>query len=164
MSMVKDAVISECGKYRYLLLRHWGDCMLPVLTWIMLNPSTADATIDDPTIRRCISFSKAWGYGGLHVVNLFALRATDPRELLQTIDPVGPENDKYVLMACRDTNIVAAWGNHGMLLYRDIAVKHLLKGRSLLSLGETKNRNPKHPLYLSEKTTLIPYPASPEEK
>ena len=95
--MKSDAVISDCGKYRYRLTRKWGygrPC-----GFIMLNPSTADALHDDPTIRRCVGFAKAWGCGALIVVNLFAVRATSPREMMRADDPVGPENKEHVQRA-----------------------------------------------------------------
>lgn len=88
------AGISECGTYRYWLCREWSPG-LDSLVWLMLNPSTADATQDDPTIRRCMGFARRWGYGGITVVNLYAYRATNPRDLLTAADPVGPENDRY---------------------------------------------------------------------
>ena len=86
------AAFSPDRRYRYTLRRQWDDA-LPYCLFVMLNPSTADATQDDPTIRRCIGFTKAWGFGGLLVGNLFALRSTDPAALYHADDPVGPEND-----------------------------------------------------------------------
>jgi hypothetical protein len=94
----RSAVISPCGRYRYRLDRRWADG--PSIAWIMLNPSTADSNTDDPTIRRIRAFSQAWGFGALTVVNLYAWRATDPRDLWQAPGPVGPENDAYLVEAC----------------------------------------------------------------
>lgn len=141
------ARLSEDGVYRYELTRRWGGG--PMATWIMLNPSTADATLDDQTIRRCRGFSKTWGMGGLLVVNLFALRATDPRALRTAADPVGPENDDAIHDAVvRSRVVIAAWGTHGGLLDRERHVIDLLEqvGREPLVLGLTKNGHPRHPL------------------
>ncbi len=97
--MTGSAVLSECARYRYRLDRAWerDDHGLGTVTWVMLNPSTADADVDDPTIRRCIGFSKAWGYNALTVVNLFAWRATSPRDLCAVEDPVGPDNEAHLI-------------------------------------------------------------------
>lgn len=116
----------------------------------MLNPSTADERSDDPTIRRCIGFARDWGYGGVEIVNLFALRATDPRELRDAGDPVGPRNDAYVVRTAeRSALVVLAWGSHGGLRARDTQVLALLSPRArLLALGWTRARKPRHPLYL----------------
>jgi hypothetical protein len=92
--MTATAVLSDCGTYRYRLGRRWAEG--PVDVWIMLNPSTADATVDDRTIRRCMEFSRRWGAGALVVGNLFALRATDPAELVRHPDPIGPDNDEHL--------------------------------------------------------------------
>ena len=116
----------------------------------MLNPSTADESSDDPTIRRCIGFARAWAYGGLEVVNLFALRATDPRELRVAADPIGGLNDAYLLdAAARATAMVIAWGAHGVFRSRGAAALTLLSPRArLLALGWTNSGEPRHPLYL----------------
>src|SRR5262245_13227298 len=107
-----SAELSPCGRYRYALTRTWGDPK-KVVCWVMLNPSTADADQDDPTIRRCLGFSRAWGAGGLVVVNLFALRATDPDQLRIAADPVGPDNDSHLSTAAFGRLVVAAWGARG---------------------------------------------------
>ncbi len=86
------------GAYRYSLWREW-DSRRPIVAFVMLNPSTADAAKDDPTIRRCASFARSWGYGSLEVVNLFAYRASEPKRLRQTPDPIGPANDDYLVDA-----------------------------------------------------------------
>lgn len=145
------AMISDCGLYRYRLMRVW-DTSLPLLEWIMLNPSTADASFDDPTIRRCIGFAKLWGYGGIVVHNLYALRATNPQVLLNySGDAIGPDNHWYLSHSIADCTIVA-WGAHvagrtrvadGLRIYRE----------RLLCLGTTASGAPKHPLYVPSKTT-----------
>jgi hypothetical protein len=118
----------------------------------MLNPSTADAEKLDPTIRRCLRFSQAWGYGGMAVVNLFALRATNPRALYQSEDPVGPENLRYLQEATGGAGgVVAAWGAHGAYRGQGKVVHDLLFGSSgamAYHLGLTQGGQPRHPLYL----------------
>src|SRR5262245_2005621 len=94
----QGAVLSACGKYRYLLRRHFGSSH-KIATVIMLNPSTADATMDDNTMRRCMGFARQWGCGRLQVVNLFALRSRDPKAIKQTVDPVGPANESHIRQA-----------------------------------------------------------------
>ncbi len=149
------AVLSPCGRYRYHLRRQWGEG-LSVL-FIMLNPSTADATVDDPTIRRCIGFATSWGCGALEVVNLFGLRATDPKQLFTAADPVGPDNDRWIEQAAlRHEIIVAGWGSTvadhrtrfpEALRTRDRVVEELI-GPRLCALDLTKGGEPRHPLYL----------------
>ena len=107
------AELSDCGLYRYLLTRTW-DAQCERVVFIGLNPSTADATEDDPTIRRIIGFARSWGYGGVDMLNLFAFRATDPSDLKAAVDPVGPKNDRYLAeYTSRSHATVAAWGVHG---------------------------------------------------
>jgi hypothetical protein len=116
----------------------------------MLNPSTADAVRDDPTIRRCIGFARRWGYGGVEVVNLFAFRASDPRALRGAPDPVGEKNDRHLASVARRVDaMVVAWGVHGALAARDREVLTLLsRWARLLALGWTRSGSPRHPLYL----------------
>lgn len=143
----RSAVFDSARIYRYTLERHWGDTKPAV--FVMLNPSTADAFTEDPTIRRCISFAKREGCGGLIVVNLFALRATDPRALYSHADPVGPLNDGIVYEAhYQGSPVIAAWGTHGALNGRDRAVCSLLEFCDLMALGVTKDGHPRHPLYV----------------
>jgi hypothetical protein len=126
----------------------------------MLNPSTADAEQDDPTIRRCIGFAKAWGFGGIAVRNIFALRATDPRELYKSDDPVGPGNDEAICdLAGLCPLIVAAWGVHGGLRNRGRQVCELLAGAGaeVVCLGVTKDGHPKHPLYVAADAERMPF-------
>jgi hypothetical protein len=143
--METGAEISVCGRYRYTLWRRWATG--PQVLFVGLNPSTADATLDDPTIRRCIGFAKAWGYGGLLMANLFAWRATDPRHMLAAADPVGPRNDQALLEVHGKAALtVAAWGAQGSFLGRELVVRSLLPHLHVLRL--TKGGHPGHPLYL----------------
>ena len=154
--MFKDAYISQDGLYRYWLIREWGAADKTVC-FIMLNPSTADATEDDPTIRRCIGFAKAWGYGRLVVVNLFALRSTDPAKLLAPGDPIGSENDFQIYCCAQDcAAVVCAWGAHPAARGRDAAVIRQVRMTSttLHYLKLTAGGAPSHPLYL--KSSLTP--------
>lgn len=115
----------------------------------MLNPSTADAEVNDPTIRRCIGFARDWGYGSLEVVNLFSYRATRPQQLKQASDPVGERTDEFILAASDRTELlVLAWGNWGTLLNRDRKVLELLGDRPYFCLSQNRSGQPGHPLYL----------------
>lgn len=146
-----SAIFSKCLCYRYVLRRTW-DSALPSVLFVGLNPSTADASVDDPTIRRCRRFAKDWGYGSLVMANLFAYRATKPSVLPHVEDPVGPRNNWWLTNLSRKINlIVAAWGVHGTLLARDVEV--LAKLSNVHCLGLTKKGFPKHPLYLSATVT-----------
>lgn len=152
-----SAVFSEDRVYRYRLEREW-DTVLPKLAWMMLNPSTADAEQDDPTIRRCIGFARDWGYGGIVVVNVYALRATDPRELARYPDPVGPENDREIVDVMSSYVNVAAWGTKA-LGDDSVQMSRLLREKRSLfpayCLGLTKGGHPRHPLYVRGDTTPI---------
>jgi hypothetical protein len=167
------ATISADGTYRYHLWREW-DAHKPRAIYVMLNPSTADGRHDDPTIRRCVGFAKGWGFGGIEVVNLYALRATDPREIRNYADPVGPDNDRHILNAvgeravypysielgdddyvrARHPILVCAWGARGHRSGRDTELHRLFKRRGVFthSIGElTPSGAPSHPLYLAGK-------------
>lgn len=159
--MQKTAVISDCGKYRYLLRRVWGDGKTCV--FVMLNPSTADDKVDDPTIRRCINFAKREGCGSLTVLNLYALRTKDPKVLKARGYPVGERNDNmfgvYAANAVGQPSLViAAWGAHArtwrvgqvMKMFHDADVP-------VYALGLTKDGSPRHPLYMASDTPLIPF-------
>jgi hypothetical protein len=144
------AMMSVCLKYRYSLVRLWEDGG-NIVNFVMLNPSTADATEDDPTIRRCVGFAKAWGHAGLVVTNLFALRSTDPNALKRSADPIGPDNDAVVLStAIGSAAVVCAWGVNGSLYGRDKIVSEMLRrsGVATKCLRLTKDGAPCHPLYL----------------
>jgi len=146
------AEFSHCGRYRYALKRRWSDD--PACMFLMLNPSTADANLPDPTITRCIGFAQRWGYGALLVGNIFALRSTDPKGL-RTLWPVGPLNNQWILkMAEESAIVVAAWGNHGTLFGRSGQVEILMSHFDLMCLGVTSSGEPKHPLYL--RSDLVP--------
>ena len=150
------ASFSECGKYRYVLGRRWRPDG-GIVAFVSLNPSTADETRDDPTVRRLIGFAKRWGYGGLRVVNVFAYRATQPTAILQADDPVGAENDGEIAGACREADrVVVCWGNHGEWFGRAAQVRQLLldSGFRLWCFGRTQHGHPKHPLYLPASTRL----------
>ncbi len=153
--IVRSAAISKDGVYRFSLNRQWGD--RGRIVWIMLNPSTADATVDDPTIRRCIGFTRDWGFGALTVVNLFPLRATDPAELRTHDEPkeILKMNLGYIESECgwsAPDHVICAWGTHGALLRRNKLVIDRLTalGVTLNVLGLTEDRHPKHPLYLKK--------------
>jgi hypothetical protein len=152
---VGAAVLDAEGRYRYVLRRRWAP--EETVLWIMLNPSTADATSDDPTIRRCRSFSRRWGYGALAVVNLFSYRSTDPKALRARAFTggrslvVGPETDAYIRReAAAARMIVAAWGTRGAFLGRGQVVLALLEeaGWAVHCLGTTRGGHPQHPLYV----------------
>lgn len=156
-----SAWFSGCRRYRYLLTRRRIVPGAPLATFVMLNPSTADAFEDDPTIRRCIGFARSWGLN-LRVVNLYGLRSTDPRELRRVDDPVGPHNDEHLADAAwcswaDNTPLVAAWGVHAKP-ERVAAVLALPHMDRLSALGVTKSGSPRHPLYLRGDSTLSPWP------
>lgn len=144
------------GAFRYTLWRTWTPG-LPVCGWIMLNPSTADATTDDPTVRRCVGYARAWGFGGIVVRNLFALRATNPAALLDAPDPVGPGNDVWLSRWDGVGRVVVAWGTgrwprrHG----RSTHVAALLAPLSPVCLRLAADGQPVHPLYQPANLTPI---------
>lgn len=150
------AVFSPCRRYRYELWRRWAKG--PAVAFVCLNPSTADETQDDPTVRRCINYAKAWGFGAFCMLNLFAYRATDPAEMKRQADPIGPANDRAIFAVCNWVNlVVAAWGVHGTHQDRHRwAIKNLA---NLHHLGLTKDGHPRHPLYLQKD--LKPHPMKP---
>jgi hypothetical protein len=150
--MERAAVISACGAYRYRLTRRWSDA--PPLRFVMLNPSTADAIDDDPTIRRCIGFARREGAGGLIVANLYALRSPSPEPLWSAGDPIGPKNRRTLLSLAaqafdQSAPIVCAWG---ALARQDQIDEALMmfqaSGARLACLGRTRNGAPRHPLYV----------------
>lgn len=151
------AVLSKDGLYRYFLSRTW-DTTGKVIVIVGLNPSTADASIDDPTIRRCVRFAKGWGGGSLLMVNLFAYRSTAPSMLRKAADPIGPENDYWLAMAVDHAHlVVAAWGNHGSLFGRATDVRAKFPGK-FHAISVTQQGMPGHPLYLRADSIPRPYP------
>jgi hypothetical protein len=142
------AVLSPCERYRYALGRAWDFDLKPVL-FVGLNPSTADAETDDPTIRRCIRFARDWGYGGILMGNLFGLRATDPRTMKAALDPVGERTDYWLRRMCTLAGlVVACWGAHGDHRERAQAVVDSGVLGSFTVLGLTNAGHPRHPLYM----------------
>lgn len=146
-----SALLSACRKYRYSLTREWDES-LPAMIVVGLNPSTADETQDDPTIRRCIGFAKREGCGKLVMLNLFAFRATDPARLSDALAPdgiVGPWNDRTFDEHATDPRtklVVAAWGAHRLAQLR--ARSALVHFDVVYCLGRTKDGSPRHPLYV----------------
>lgn len=160
----REAALSPDGLYRYSLVRRWATGGQPA-QFIMLNPSTADDTLDDPTIRRCIGFARELGAAGLIVVNLYAYRATKPADLWHADDPVGPHADGYLRIVARraalnGAPLIAAWGANAKP-ERVAAACQLITGlgAQLAALGVTKAGAPRHPLYLP--ATARPEPWQP---
>lgn len=164
----KGAVISTDKVYRYRLWRIWDDTKDKVL-FIMLNPSTADYDVDDPTIRRCVGFAKSWGFGGVYVGNITAFRSTDPKKLNQDSFATGTENLLHIMDMVKDcTTVVCAWGNgpvlkkltkgSGIAVERACGVFILKqKGKRICVIDRAKDGTPKHPLYLKKDLQLKDY-------
>lgn len=147
------AIFSRCRTWRYSLWRVWGD--EPIMMVIGLNPSVADETQDDPTVRRCIRFARDLGYGGLVMTNMFGYRSTDPRGLDKVFDPNGPDNDRSLReIAARAGIVVAAWGADKATRSRLPGLKRVLEDVSIHCLARTKDGLPRHPLYL--KASCVP--------
>lgn len=156
---VGPALFSPDRMYRYSLTREW-DPALPKLQVVGVNPSTADETKLDNTLRRVRGFAKAWGMGGFVMNNLFAYRATKPEDMRAADDPVGPNNNWHLLEDAKHCALtLAAWGMNGDFLDRDrIVTKMLLQSRvCLVSLGTTKDGFPRHPLYVKKDRQPVPY-------
>ena len=154
-----NAVFSEDRKYRYFLLRVW-DRRKPKCVFIGLNPSTANEVQNDPTVTRCRNYARFWGYGGLHMLNIFGFRATDPKVMKTQEDPNGDENDHWLVKISKNAGIViCAWGTHGAYRERGKEVISMLDnaGVALHCLGETKDGFPKHPLYLRADAKPQPF-------
>lgn len=153
--MEKKANISKDKIYRYTLSRTW-DSTKPTVLFIGLNPSIADENIDDPTITRCINFAKDWGYGTLLMANLFAFRSTYPKEIYLIDDPIGKDNDHYILECVKQSDlIIACWGNSGTYMDREKIIKELVP--NLYCLQKNKNGTPHHPLRLPRDINPIPF-------
>lgn len=161
--MNRKTVFSSCRLYRYTLWRQWCDLFEesnPYVMFIGLNPSTADETEDDPTIRRCKAFAKAWGYSSMCMTNLFAWRATDPSEMLKQPNPVGEGNRHWILnTASKAGPVVAAWGTKGRHMSQDLNAREWLKSISatMTCIRITKGGHPEHPLYLPKHLTPVPF-------
>lgn len=155
------ATFSVCRTWRYELWRRWGSA--DPLVVVGLNPSTADETIDDPTIRRCIGFAKREGLGGLVMLNMYALRSTDPAGLGLVANPVGVDNVETIARwARRPVRMVAAWGAHRAARARDAeTVRAIVANRPagfvLECFGTTAEGFPRHPLYLPKSAPILTY-------
>jgi hypothetical protein len=152
------ATFSPCQQYRYTLHRIWDE-RKPILVFIMLNPSTATAMINDPTVERCQKRAEMNNFGGLRVVNIFAWRSTDPMVLETLPDPIGPKNDQAIVQACVYAGlIICGWGRHGKLLNRGDAVLKMLKGRGYVphALKLNSDGSPMHPLYTAYAARPFP--------
>lgn len=155
----RQALVSDCGTYRYTLLRSW-DSDKPRILWVLLNPSTADYTKDDATSRRGVGYSKLWGFGSMMFVNLFAYRATQPKVMKKQPSPIGPLNNLHLEEQAKVADqIVCAWGTNGDHHKRDEeVVKLLLKHAPVLwCLGLTKGGHPVHPLRQPKDARLVVY-------
>ena len=148
------AIYSPYSMYRYVLKRTWPVGNDKLVTFVLLNPSTATEHQDDPTIRRCVRFAIQWGYSGLYILNLFGYRATLPSDMRKAYDPVGPENLKYIKETQTEL-VVVGWGNHGTYKGQDKIVLNELNNPH--SLGINKNGTPKHPLYVPYSSKLELY-------
>jgi hypothetical protein len=151
--MIKEAVLSNCENYRYSLTRIW-DCSKGKVLFIMLNPSTADANNDDPTITRCINYCKSWGFGGLYVVNLFPFRSKEPGDLLKCENPLGENNSYWIKVAALKSDIIiCAWGNSPIVnkltkKFPNHRPLDTIRIHEMCYLELSKDGTPKHPLYL----------------
>ncbi|MFZ5655090.1 MAG: DUF1643 domain-containing protein [Pseudomonadota bacterium] len=156
--MDADARFSPCRRYRYALWRRWADG--PQVLFIMLNPASADESRDDPTIRRCLGFARAWGCGSLAVGNLFARRCGSAAGLAAAAGTpaeglIGADNDPWLLRLHGESQLtIAAWGDRGRLLGRSRAVRTLIP--ELHCLGVTRRGEPRHPLYVPASANYRP--------
>jgi hypothetical protein len=155
------AEYSDCELYRYTLTRVWDEGGARAL-FVMLNPSTATEVQNDPTVERCERRARALGFGAFRVLNIFAFRATDPRDMRAATDPVGPGNDAAILDSLPWADrVICAWGTHGAHLNRGTEVERLLRGAGaeLFHLGLSKDGHPKHPLYIGYAVQPVGWPA-----
>lgn len=155
---LNGAIFSEDRCHRYALWRQWSSS-LDVILFVALNPSTADESIDDPTIRRCRGYAKAWSASGFIVVNLFAFRTTFPEDLIASNEPIGKDNDRW-LSVCSEISrfTLVCWGNHGRHLNRAKKVLPLLQRTHALKTN--KGGEPCHPLYLAANLQPYPFPTT----
>jgi hypothetical protein len=163
MRLIRDATFSDDRIYRYELMRSTGCPNQALVNFVGLNPSTADESSDDPTVRRLIGFARRHGFGSLTLTNLYAFRATDPRTLKLAADPTGPHNVAYLEAAARASQcIVPCWGAHGAARSRGREVLELLQRLGNIRVfGLTKSGEPMHPLYLADEKQLMPLAGSP---
>ncbi len=156
--MKTGASFSHCKNYRYKLWRIWDD-EKPLIAFCMLNPSTADASSNDPTVERCQRRAEQMGYGGLIVINVFALRSTDPKNLYTHEDPIGPKNSQAISQVAKEVKtVVCGWGKHGSFLKRDRRTLLIIKsaGAQTMALKINKDGSPAHPLYIGYDVKPIP--------
>ena len=150
---MNECEFSYCRTYRYTLKHVW-DGSLGTVVFIGLNPSTADENKLDPTLRRIRGFACDWGYGSFVMLNAFAFRATDPREMKKADDPIGPKNDEFIRSVCSSNDLtIACWGNHGEFMSRWKTVVSIVDKTMCLKL--TKSGQPSHPLYLKKSLKPI---------
>jgi hypothetical protein len=151
-------IFSPCEKYRYTLWREVNPNGEGYVQWIALNPSTADETKDDPTVRRMQGFSRDWGARYCLVTNVFAFRATNPRDMKAQHDPWGPTNMHHIQRLAKHARmVVAAWGVHGAWMRADLSLQQALSDIPLKCLGKTKDGQPRHPLYIKATQSPIEY-------
>jgi hypothetical protein len=154
------AVFSKCRRYRLYLRRRW-DPKLPHMSFIMLNPSTADAFKNDPTVLRCQVRATRLGFGSYSVANVFAFRSTQPNAItLPNVEPIGVRNDDWIQFAAEEASqVMVGWGNHGNFNHRGDNVLGMLdeKGITLWCLGQNKGGSPVHPLYQAYEKPLRRY-------
>lgn len=152
-------MIDGSKKYRYMLMRQWGENKANFVNFIMLNPSTADDKIDDRTIGSCVRLARSWGYDGFYATNLFALRATNWKKIKTTDEPVGEENDRFIEKYAKLCKlVVVAWGNHGVFQNREKTVLEKLNQITTPHcLKKTKIGQPNHPLYIKGDTKPIKF-------
>lgn len=157
-----SAIFSDCRTWRYTLHREVGRGSRTV-AFIGLNPSTADETKDDPTIRRCIGFARSWGFGRMTVLNLYAIRSTDPRGIWSAADPIGPDNDHHLrVQGAIAELVVASWGAFPLASGRAGTVAALLHDlHQLHVLALSKHGHPRHPLYLRKDLRPVPWRVTP---
>lgn len=159
LSQHSYALISEDGAYRYWLHRTWFTGK-GWTVFLMLNPSTADQFQNDPTVRRCVGFAQLWGSRGVAIVNVFAARSTDAGVLHSLPDPVGPENELFIRVACRlSSRVVCAWGAHEFAHKRRQRIVQIIREMNAMPvcLGLTRSGNPQHPLYVPAAKELESY-------
>lgn len=153
------AMFDSTGEYRYWLSRQWDEGF-GIVSFVGLNPSTAESDVDDPTVRKCYTWARKWGFEKMVMLNLYAYRATSPEEMHKAADPIGPDNDDVLHQAATESNmIVAAWGA-GASKERADQVLPLIRSSvsDLVCMGLNQDGSPKHPLYLAAKTQPVVFP------